>query len=593
MLIGSALAVAGLGIAFGKTGLGIGLIAVGIAMVINPISEILKELESGKSLIQSIQDISEPAFRQLETGILAFGIGVSLLSGMWIPAAIAAVVDLGLEIARNWEEIKKWATGIWDSIKKAFSDGWTAVSTTWVGFWHDINQSLVRRIKIIGSGVAKIWDAIKKGFSDGWEATWSTLKQSWAEIETWFTTNVSEPVSKLFEALGKGIESFLNDPIGSIKSAWMSIGTWFHDNVTMKISNFFIGAMNGIIGAINTVIRGLNTIQFKIPFTDTTVGINIGELSYIEEIQPLGEQAKAMDEVAESTKAAAAETERYGNALRRTKNITGTASEDSMVGYFNEIAESAQETADAVDEVTDQLNGTQEEVQQVTPVVQINEPVYDFEGGDDEQAFEIEVDTGDVQEIVGELNNTLKGTGNIIMPPVDDTSLTSGLDMTVAKADEILTNMDNVINDHLNWEESRIKQFLDWVYQLNGITLTGGGIETNSISKPSSRNHYAFASGGFPTTGQMFIARENGIPEMVGTIGGRTAVANNDQIVSGVASGVAAGQAEQNALLRQQNDYLRRILEKETKISFKPSSEAGKWISRSSDMYARNTGVAR
>ena len=100
------------------------------------------------------------------------------------------------------------------------------------------------------------------------------------------------------------------------------------------------------------------------------------------------------------------------------------------------------------------------------------------------------------------------------------------------------------------------------------------------------------AGGGFPTTGQMFIARENG-PEMVGTMGGRTAVANNDQIVSGVANGVAAGQAEQNALLRQQNDYLRRILEKETTISFKPSSEAGKWIIRSSDMYARNTGVAR
>lgn len=35
----------------------------------------------------------------------------------------------------------------------------------------------------------------------------------------------------------------------------------------------------------------------------------------------------------------------------------------------------------------------------------------------------------------------------------------------------------------------------------------------------------------------MFIAREAG-PELVGTIGGRTAVANNDQIVSAVSSGV-------------------------------------------------------
>jgi hypothetical protein len=36
----------------------------------------------------------------------------------------------------------------------------------------------------------------------------------------------------------------------------------------------------------------------------------------------------------------------------------------------------------------------------------------------------------------------------------------------------------------------------------------------------------------------MFIARENGIPEMVGTIGGQSAVANNQQIVEGISAGV-------------------------------------------------------
>lgn len=46
-----------------------------------------------------------------------------------------------------------------------------------------------------------------------------------------------------------------------------------------------------------------------------------------------------------------------------------------------------------------------------------------------------------------------------------------------------------------------------------------------------------YAQGGFPDAGQLFIAREAGA-EMVGNIGGRTAVANNDQIVSAVSSGV-------------------------------------------------------
>ena len=46
-----------------------------------------------------------------------------------------------------------------------------------------------------------------------------------------------------------------------------------------------------------------------------------------------------------------------------------------------------------------------------------------------------------------------------------------------------------------------------------------------------------FASGGFPEDGQLFISRESG-PELVGTMGGRSAVANNDQIVEGIRQGV-------------------------------------------------------
>lgn len=46
-----------------------------------------------------------------------------------------------------------------------------------------------------------------------------------------------------------------------------------------------------------------------------------------------------------------------------------------------------------------------------------------------------------------------------------------------------------------------------------------------------------FANGGFPETGEMFVAREAG-PELVGRINSKTAVANNDQIVSGISNGV-------------------------------------------------------
>ena len=79
---------------------------------------------------------------------------------------------------------------------------------------------------------------------------------------------------------------------------------------------------------------------------------------------------------------------------------------------------------------------------------------------------------------------------------------------------------------HLSWSTQEAK----------GITakiLSAIGLPT-SLPK---LNVSWYANGGFPDMGEMFIAREAG-PELVGRIGNKTTVANNDQIVDGIASGV-------------------------------------------------------
>lgn len=63
------------------------------------------------------------------------------------------------------------------------------------------------------------------------------------------------------------------------------------------------------------------------------------------------------------------------------------------------------------------------------------------------------------------------------------------------------------------------------------IGYTGGISAIPTVSIPR------YADGGFVDQGQLFIAREAGA-EMVGSIGRRTAVANNDQIVEGITYGV-------------------------------------------------------
>ena len=105
------------------------------------------------------------------------------------------------------------------------------------------------------------------------------------------------------------------------------------------------------------------------------------------------------------------------------------------------------------------------------------------------------------------------------------------------------------------------------------------------INKVFKANIPTLAMGGIlPNSGQLFIAREAG-PELVGTMGGNTAVANNDQIVAGIQSGVAQANSEQNELLRQQNSILMQLLNKDLTIS--PSVALGQVVARSTALYGR------
>lgn len=107
--------------------------------------------------------------------------------------------------------------------------------------------------------------------------------------------------------------------------------------------------------------------------------------------------------------------------------------------------------------------------------------------------------------------------------------------------------MIGAVDTFIGW----IQGLIDWIVSaLEGLQYLFHGI--NDVANANAARNEATgdlwatdpsmlhkADGGFVGEGQMFIAREAG-PELVGTIGGRTAVANNDQIVSAISAGVYA-----------------------------------------------------
>lgn len=121
---------------------------------------------------------------------------------------------------------------------------------------------------------------------------------------------------------------------------------------------------------------------------------------------------------------------------------------------------------------------------------------------------------------------------------------------------------------------------------MSGLTVTNG--YSFGGLRPFAPRLYA--NGGYPEQGELFVAREDGA-EMVGIIGRKTAVANNDQIVESVASGVAHGQNEQNMLLRQQNEYLRMIVNKKFEAHVVPSTALARVNRQAEQMRLRTEGV--
>lgn len=100
----------------------------------------------------------------------------------------------------------------------------------------------------------------------------------------------------------------------------------------------------------------------------------------------------------------------------------------------------------------------------------------------------------------------------------------------------VISVFESMINSIISAINSLIQAFntvVQWGASIIGASWTG-------LSTIPSVTIQRYASGGFPDQGQLFIAREAGA-EMVGSIGRRTAVANNDQIVEGITNGVREG----------------------------------------------------
>ena len=171
--------------------------------------------------------------------------------------------------------------------------------------------------------------------------------------------------------------------------------------------------------------------------------------------------------------------------------------------------------------------------------------------------------------------------------PIQDMSdsvgeVSSGLDDLISELNGAIPKLEAAIN--------KMSTYTSLLSSLKGFANNGQAVplsvESQSTFAYRSANSYsvqditAYASGGFPEHGQMFIAREDG-PELVGQMGNRAAVANNDQIVDGIAS---ANTGVINAVMAIGAMITKAVNDKDTTVSLD-----GRQVSRSLYKYNQQT----
>lgn len=137
-----------------------------------------------------------------------------------------------------------------------------------------------------------------------------------------------------------------------------------------------------------------------------------------------------------------------------------------------------------------------------------------------------------------------------------------------------LTAMERGMNNAIRSLNNVIRQ-INKVSKFTGISLS-------YFSEISVDRIQYMAEGGFVDEGQLFIAREAGA-EMVGAMGRRTAVANNDQIVEGISAGVSVAN---DGVIAAIYALMNIIEDKDLSVSIGDDV-----IGRSYDRYSRNRGV--
>ena len=335
---------------------------------------------------------------------------------------------------------------------------------------------------------------------------WSEICDTFSKAGEWFGTNVITPIVTYFQSLWKNVGGYFKSLWSDISKIWQSVSGWFSDNVIEPIVSFF----TGLATRVQQVFEGLWIIIQAVWCIVSTVFDTLI-------VQPIANLISDLSSLISTV------ANTVWGIIKGIWGIVAGVFTTYVATPISNIVTTLSKTIKTI--LSTLWNGIKSVMSTAANIVSsyVVTPI--------EKAFNFlwkAISAG----VVGAMNSVI-------------TRIESTINWIIDGVNNIIGKFNRVVSFAAKITGS------DW----GGVDLVPG------IKIPR------FADGGFPETGELFMARENGLNEMVGRIGNHHAVANNDQIVAGITSGVYQANEEQNALLREQNSLLRQLLEKDMSVN--------------------------
>lgn len=244
---------------WGKIAAGIALVVGGLAMLVTGFHD---AMENGWNLQNALLSIA---------GILATGLGISLLTGSWIPLLIAGIASvlLALTIATgHGEELLNGIREVIEGFKDFFVGIFTGDMEKAVGGIEKIFNGLKTSIFAVIDGLKDTLLSFLDWLDEKTGGKFHGIIETAKGLVTTFFGSVKETLGNLLDAVKQiftGITQFLT---GVFTNDW--------DLAWEGVKNIFKGAWNGVVslleGAVNLIIKGLNwlisqmnKISFDVP----------------------------------------------------------------------------------------------------------------------------------------------------------------------------------------------------------------------------------------------------------------------------------------------------------------------------------------